>query len=121
VREQSLENMARGRLIYEAPRFMTVGQALEQMLEVEERRAEGALAPSAIAIGVARLGTAGQVIRVGTIAELCAVDFGEPLHSVVIPAPTLHPLEVAFLEAYAVDPATFRAAAAAAASGQQGR
>ncbi|KAG0055827.1 diphthine synthase, partial [Linnemannia elongata] len=42
VKEQSLENMARGRLIYEPPRFMTVNTCLEQMLEIEEKRGENA-------------------------------------------------------------------------------
>ena len=35
VKEQSIENMARGRLIYEEPRFMTVLQCLEQLLYCE--------------------------------------------------------------------------------------
>ena len=40
VREQSLENMARGRKIYEPPRYMTVGQCAQQLLEAEEIRIE---------------------------------------------------------------------------------
>ena len=32
VKEQSLENLARGRKIYEPPRFMTVNQALQQIV-----------------------------------------------------------------------------------------
>ena len=36
VKEQSLENMARGRKIYEPPRYMTVAQCAQQMLEIEE-------------------------------------------------------------------------------------
>ena len=40
VKEQSEENMARGRKIYEPPRFMTVNQALEQLLEVISERAD---------------------------------------------------------------------------------
>ena len=31
---------SRGRKIYEPPRFMTVGQAIEQLLEIEDRRKE---------------------------------------------------------------------------------
>lgn len=41
VKEQSLENMARGRKIYEPPRYMTVAQCAEQMLEVEEAKGKG--------------------------------------------------------------------------------
>lgn len=40
VKEQSIENMVRGRKIYEPPRYMTVNQCIEQLLEVEERRQE---------------------------------------------------------------------------------
>lgn len=40
VREQSLENMARGRKIYEPPRYMTVGQCASQMLEIEKIKKE---------------------------------------------------------------------------------
>lgn len=40
VKEQSLENMARGRLIYEPPRYMSIAQCCQQLLEIEELRAE---------------------------------------------------------------------------------
>jgi len=35
--------MARGRAIYEPPRFMTVNQCVEQLLEAEEDKAEGGM------------------------------------------------------------------------------
>ena len=40
VKEQSIENMARGRKIYEAPRYMTINQAVEQLLEIEGHKNE---------------------------------------------------------------------------------
>lgn len=40
VKEPSLEAMARGKIVYEAPNFMTVNTALEQLLEVEQQRQE---------------------------------------------------------------------------------
>ncbi|KAJ5937704.1 Diphthine methyl ester synthase [Penicillium verhagenii] len=43
VKEQSMENLARGRRIYEPPRYMTVAQCAQQMLEVEEDRKERCL------------------------------------------------------------------------------
>ena len=36
VKEPNLEAMARGRIVYEPPRFMTVAQCASQMLETEE-------------------------------------------------------------------------------------
>ncbi|ELR08606.1 hypothetical protein GMDG_03297 [Pseudogymnoascus destructans 20631-21] len=62
VKEQSLENMARGRLIYEPPRYMTVGQCAEQMLESEEIRGEGAYGPESLAVGAARVGARGETL-----------------------------------------------------------
>ena len=40
MKEQSVENLMKGRKIYEPPRFMTVDQAAEQLLTVIERRKE---------------------------------------------------------------------------------
>jgi diphthine synthase len=42
VREQSEENMARGRKIYEPPRYMSPALAIKQLLQTEETRGEGA-------------------------------------------------------------------------------
>jgi len=40
VKEPSLEAMARGKIVYKPPNFMTVNTALEQLLEVEQQRQE---------------------------------------------------------------------------------
>jgi len=41
--------MARGRKIYEPPRYMTVAQCAEQMIEIEEDRKEnGKLFPASL-------------------------------------------------------------------------
>ncbi|EPY35438.1 diphthine synthase [Angomonas deanei] len=86
VKEISDENLARGRKIYEPPRYMTIGQAIEQVLEVERSKKLGAVAEdgSSFAVGVARVGSQTQKIVAGTMNELAAVDFGEPLHSLII-------------------------------------
>jgi Diphthamide biosynthesis methyltransferase len=41
VKEQSLEDMARGRKVFQPPRYMTVSQCAAQMLEIEEERKGG--------------------------------------------------------------------------------
>ncbi len=94
VKEQSDENMARGRLIYEAPRFMTVNQALEQYIEVATL--EGI---PEVVVGCARIGATDQIIKSGSIEEVIAFDFGAPLHSVIIPG-DLHFLEKEALDAF---------------------
>ncbi|KAF5909809.1 diphthine methyl ester synthase, partial [Clarias magur] len=45
VKEQSMENLMRGRKVYEPPRFMTVARAAEQLLEVVQNRRERAENP----------------------------------------------------------------------------
>ena len=84
VKEQSIENMARGRKIYEPPRFMTVQQAAEQVLEISKSRGCTVVTPQTTAVGLARVGTKDQMIVAASLEELATVDFGEPLHSMVI-------------------------------------
>ncbi|KAJ1504473.1 diphthine synthase [Coelomomyces lativittatus] len=107
TREQSIENLARNRLIYEPPRFMTVNEAIAQLLEVECSRKENAYSPDSIAIGVARLGASDQVIKVGTLTELQQEDFKAPLHSLLLPSPQVHELEKDFMKMFAVNTRTF--------------
>ncbi|KAI4790538.1 hypothetical protein KUCAC02_034569 [Chaenocephalus aceratus] len=79
VKEQSVENMMRGKKIFEPPRFMTVG-----------------VTEDTVCVGVARLGADDQLIRTGTLRQLLSCDLGEPLHSLVVTG-HLHPLEVDML------------------------
>jgi len=52
VKEQSEENLARGRKIYEPPRYMSIPTAVSQLIETEETRREGILNPdTTLAIG----------------------------------------------------------------------
>eukprot|EP01061_Rhynchopus_euleeides_P014921 TRINITY_DN2565_c0_g2_i1.p1 TRINITY_DN2565_c0_g2~~TRINITY_DN2565_c0_g2_i1.p1 ORF type:complete len:305 (+),score=159.80 TRINITY_DN2565_c0_g2_i1:44-916(+) len=84
VKEQSIENMARGRKVYEPPRFMTVQQAAEQVIEVSEQRGCTIITPDTMAVGMARVGSTTQQVVAGTLRELADTDFGEPLHSMVV-------------------------------------
>jgi diphthine methyl ester synthase len=107
VKEQSLENMARGRKVFEPPRFMTVSQCAQQMLEIEEERKEGVYTKDSIAIGVARLGSKEQKMICGTLKELADEDLGPPLHSLVLVGNRTHELERDFIRAFAVSDETF--------------
>lgn len=109
VKEQSMENLARGRRIYEPPRYMTVAQCAQQMLEVEEDRKEGICAPDRLAMGAARVGAPDQKLVVGTLTELAEVEMGAPLHSVVLLGRRTHDLERDYIRQFAVDQATFDA------------
>ncbi|TFK50922.1 Diphthine synthase [Heliocybe sulcata] len=117
VKEQSEENLARGRKIYEPPRYMSIPQAISQLIEVEEKRRSGILAPeSTLAIAVSRVGggSGNERIVAGTLAELSAQPpevFGEPLHSLVIVGKRVHPLEIEYAEAFSVDRDSWRGVA----------
>lgn len=105
VKEQSLENMARGRMIYEPPRYMTVGQCAQQMLEIEEEKEEGAYGPESLAIGAARVGGRTEKFVAGTLRQLCDADdaLGPPLHSLVLLGRRAHELERDYARQFAVD------------------
>ncbi|PLW53920.1 hypothetical protein PCANC_03741 [Puccinia coronata f. sp. avenae] len=111
VKEQSDENLARGRKIYEKPRYMTITTAIEQIMSVieelaqedenkggqeegeeEEQAAEGytnrLTNPAEIlCIAACRVTSTSEKFLVGSMAELAALDaerFGPPLHSLII-------------------------------------
>ncbi|KAF9230175.1 diphthine synthase isoform b [Melanogaster broomeanus] len=114
VKEQSEENLARGRKIYEPPRYMSIPQAVSQLLEIESLRDEKLLSPSStLAIALSRVGgdADDQRIVCGTLEELSqqpSVVFGDPLHSLDIVGKRLHHLEVDYAQAYAVNEETWR-------------
>jgi len=99
VKEPNMAMLARGKTVYEAPRFMTIAQAVAQMLEIEDVRGEGVYSADTLAVGVARVGQKDQLLRAGSLAELQSTDFGGPLHSLIIPGP-LQPLEKQFIETF---------------------
>ena len=58
--------------------------------------------PATRGIGLARVGQDTAVILSGTLAELARVDFGPPLHSLVLVGPALHDLEKDLFEHFRV-------------------
>lgn len=40
LKEPNLESLARGKVVYEPPRMMTISQAIEQLLQIENSRKE---------------------------------------------------------------------------------
>lgn len=85
---------------------MTVNQAIEQLLEIEENRQEGICKPDSLAIGCARIGTPTQKIVAGSLDELLHVDFGGPLHSLVLVGSRMHHMEAEFIREFAVNKST---------------
>jgi diphthine methyl ester synthase len=109
VKEPNLEAMARGKIVYEPPRYMTVGTCAAQMLEVEAERQEGVYSSDSLAIGAARVGGKDQCFVAGTLKELCDTDeqLGRPLHSLVLLGRRTHELEHDFVRDFAVNKETW--------------
>lgn len=90
VKEPSLDSLARGKKVYEPPRYMTVNQAVEQLLEIDRTLALDELHEQSMAVAVVRLGQKDQQIVYATMHYMLTADFGAPLHSLVIPARDMH-------------------------------
>lgn len=107
VKEQSVENLIKGRKIFEPPRYMSVNEAVSQLLDVVKNRdmkgEPPAYTESTIAVGLARVGAANQKIVCGSMKELLSHDLGRPLHSLIIPG-HLHFIEKDMLRIFAVNP-----------------
>uniref|UniRef100_A0A8B9LEH8 diphthine methyl ester synthase n=1 Tax=Astyanax mexicanus TaxID=7994 RepID=A0A8B9LEH8_ASTMX len=84
-----------GRKIYEPPRFMTVAQAAEQLLEI----VQNPITEETVCVGLARVGAEDQAIRAGSLREMASCDLGGPLHSMIVSG-HLHPLEVDMLKLF---------------------
>lgn len=92
---------------------MTCNQAIDELLEVEEKKGKGSrllisfthqlvCTPDSLAVGLARVGQDDQFICFGTLKELREVDFGAPLHSLILCSPDLHELELEMLNYFSV-------------------
>ena len=105
VKEISEENLAKGKKIYEPPRFMTVNQALDELLEASKnseniQENKGLISEENLCYGVARIGSESQIVKAGKIKDIIKFDFGKPLHSVVLCAKTLSSIEKEVVEFY---------------------
>ncbi|RDB25219.1 Diphthine methyl ester synthase [Hypsizygus marmoreus] len=114
VKEQSDENLARGRKIYEPPRYMSITLAVSQLIEIESLRSTGTLDPeNTLAIALSRVGGGDEHQRIvaGTLKELLdhpKEAYGEPLHSLVIVGKRLHHLEVDYAGDFAINRQNWR-------------
>ncbi|WJX42249.1 diphthine methyl ester synthase [Trifolium repens] len=99
VKEPTLESLCRGRKDYEPPRYMTINTAIEQLLEIAQAREVSAYTEDTECVGLARIGSEDQMVVAGTMKQLLSIDFGAPLHCLVITGKT-HPLEEEMLDFY---------------------
>lgn len=66
--------------------FMTVKQAIEYLLKVEEKRKEKIFTNQTKCIGVARLGSEDPRIVYAKAEKLMNIDLGKALHSLIVPS-----------------------------------
>ncbi|KAL5056885.1 hypothetical protein RYX36_028489 [Vicia faba] len=99
VKEPTLESLCRGKKAYEPPRYMTINKAIEQLLEIAQAREDSAYTVDTECVGLARIGSEDQMVVAGTMKQLQLIDFGAPLHCLVITGNT-HPLEEEMLNFY---------------------
>jgi diphthine synthase len=85
----------------EEGRYMTVGEAIDLLLKMEEARKESVFTKETICVGVARLG-GDSFIRSGKARELQKLDFGPPPHALIVPG-KLHFMEEEMLDSFADD------------------
>ncbi|KAJ8305739.1 hypothetical protein KUTeg_016284 [Tegillarca granosa] len=98
VKEQTIENMMKGKKIFEPPRYMSVNQAAEQLVEIVQNKRQSGETPSFTEETV--IGADTQQIVAATLQEMTSVDLGGPLHSLVVPG-HMHPLEMDMLRLFA--------------------
>lgn len=80
--------------------YLTGGEAVRLLGELEEERKGGVIPPERELAVVARAGTSEARVTVGPRKELEGQDFGPPLHCLIVPSPTLHFVEEEALRAW---------------------
>eukprot|EP00919_Chromeraceae_sp_WS-2016_P004869 GHVR01011540.1.p2 GENE.GHVR01011540.1~~GHVR01011540.1.p2 ORF type:complete len:129 (+),score=31.56 GHVR01011540.1:606-992(+) len=105
MKEQTLDNLMRGNHVFEQPRYLTADMAMHQLLEVNASEdsspstlegfigEDGWCGGSSRVFVLARLGSDDALVVSGCPTDLKELDFGPPLHSLVVCAPRMHPME----------------------------
>jgi diphthine synthase len=84
----------------EKGRYMTIGEGIDILLKMEEKTKYNLINEDTLICGVARAGSNNPVVRAGTLRIIKNIDFGPPLHTIVIPG-NLHFVEERALEVFA--------------------
>jgi diphthine synthase len=66
-------------------RFMSVNEAIKNLLEIESKRKENIFHENSFCIGCANLGSKNQVIKSGKAEELLDFNFGKGLQCLIVP------------------------------------
>ena len=82
-------------------KFMTVNQAIEYLLSIEDKRKERIFSKNLFCVGCARLGSLKPCIKSGNAEELLKENFGKPMHCLIVPG-KLHFAEEEALELFKI-------------------
>lgn len=77
-------------------RYLSIHDALEELLRVEARRQKMIVTENALVVGIARAGSSDPTVRAGLTRDMLNYDFGEPPYSLIFPG------ELHFMEAEAL-------------------
>ncbi|KAM3956559.1 diphthine methyl ester synthase [Aphomia sociella] len=97
VKEPTEESLTKKVRQYMDPKFMSVREAASQLIQIIKTKPDTGITVDSRAVGLSRVGAPDQLIAVMSIDSMQQCDLGPPLHSLVIPAPNLHPLELDYL------------------------
>ncbi|MBU4284043.1 MAG: diphthine synthase [Nanoarchaeota archaeon] len=82
-------------------KFMTVNQAIEYLLSIEDKRKEKVFSKELFCVGCARIGSLKPCIKAGNAEELLKENFGKPVHCLIVPG-KLHFAEEEALELFKI-------------------
>ena len=83
-------------------RFMTVNDAIEILLKIENKKKQKIFTEKTMCLGAARLGSEKPLIKYCQAGKMLGYDFGKPPHSLIVPAKKLHFMEEEALEQWEV-------------------
>jgi diphthine synthase len=87
--------------------YLSINQALEMLLEIEEKRKNGIITFYTAAVGIARAGSDNPTVKADYVNNLIKYNFGEPPFSLIIPG-EMHFMEIDALISLGGAPAAFR-------------
>lgn len=86
---------------------MSVAEAADQLLQILAKKRSAGIAEDDLAytekslfVGLARVGHDTQAIKACSLQNMAITDLGAPLHSLILPAIKLHPLEIEYLQQF---------------------
>ncbi len=93
----------------ESGRFLSIHDALKELLRLEEKRRKSAVTEGSLVVGIARAGSDDPIVRAGFVAEVLGYGFGGPPYSLIFPG-KLHFMEAEALIVFAGGPEQLREA-----------